>query len=230
MSGILVWLRLCNCQSASLPSAISLQSLRVLELRGSSDGLEEFFDRLKELPSQLRELNIHACRGSSEVSSSSRQPVDLPPSMKSSDRNISSTHQAGMPYLSRFIVSIGTSLMNKIVLKNIESLETLPNDFSDLKNLIHLDLSGCSNLTNLPKDFRKLIHLQYLALRDCSHLDIPKDILGENIFSLQYVNFKGCAQLEILPSGIAHQKPLRYLNLLCTSIKELPFNLGLLDN
>jgi len=132
-------------------------------------------------------------------------------------------------YLFRFLKWIGTSMKmpKKIELKNITSLRSLPIDFSELKNLRYLDLSGCTNLVQLPKSFSKLTHLQYLALRDCKNLSMPTDILGE-ISTLEYVDLKGCAQLVQLPRAImASQKSLRYLNLLCTHLLQLPMNLEL---
>jgi len=52
--------------------------------------------------------------------------------------------------------------------------------------------------------------------------------LGE-ISTLQYIDFKGCAQLVHLPLGIPSQRNLRYFNLLNTQVEELPGNIGLLD-
>jgi hypothetical protein len=130
-------------------------------------------------------------------------------------------------YFIRFLEWIGTIIKvpSKIVLKNITSLRSLPIAFRELKNLRHLDLSGCSNLTEMPNSFSELMHLQYLALRDCMNLSIRLDILGE-ISALEYVDFKGCSKLVYLPTGIANQRSLKYLNLLGTDLKW-PLNIEL---
>jgi Leucine-rich repeat (LRR) protein len=122
----------------------------------------------------------------------------------------------------------GMKTLTKLVLKNIGFLQSLPIDFSQLRNLRHLDLSGCSKLTELPKTFSELLQLQYLALQDCFRLSIPLDILGE-ISTLEYVDFQGCAKLVCLPERIPYQRHLRYLNLLGTGLLQLPDNLGILD-
>jgi Leucine-rich repeat (LRR) protein len=141
---------------------------------------------------------------------------------------ISASAQEGFTasYFFRFLEWIGTSIKvpSKIVLKNITFLQSLPIAFRELKNLRHLDLSGCSNLTQMPNSFSELMHLQYLVLRDCIKLSIPIDILG-NMSSLEYVDFKGCSKLKYLPTGIANQRSLRYLNLLYTDLKW-PLNLN----
>jgi Leucine-rich repeat (LRR) protein len=259
--GDLVWLRLRDFGCISIPPNISMRCLRVLQFQGPSHHLEFFFKHLTisehKIPTKLRELSIDVEGGASASTSSSRQLVDLQHSMESSHGNISSTHDSVMPYFHRFLGRIGIECkdLKKIVLKNIPLLksllivfsdlgnlmhldlsgstnltefDTLPIDFSNLRNLRHLDLSGSTNLTELPTSFSRLLQLQHLALRDCEKLSIPPNILGK-IATLEYIDFKGCAQLKHLPEGIASQTCLRYLNLLYTNLQELPLNLQLLD-
>lgn len=142
----------------------------------------------------------------------------------------SSNQQGNMPSIFRFLGWMGTFLTNltKIQLTNLKFLRTLPIDFSELKILRHLDLSGCIHLTRLPNSFPQLLQLQYLALRNCKSLSIPEDIMGE-MSTLEYVDFQGCAHLIQLPLGMAHQTSLRYLNLVDTPLLQLPENLELLD-
>lgn len=213
MHGDLVWLRLDNFPSIFIPSTVSLANLRVLELHSPGHHGEQLFQGYDELPSELREFNTSASSCSAASASRSRQAFD--------------TLQNVMPSFSRFPQWTGT-FMNKIVLKNMDTLESFPIDFAELKNLRHLDLSGCIHLTELSNSFSQLLELQYLALRDCKNLYMPTDILGE-ISSLEYVDFKGCAQLVHLPKGMARQRSLRYLNLLCTPKLQLPINLELLN-
>jgi Leucine-rich repeat (LRR) protein len=131
----------------------------------------------------------------------------------------------------RYLKSMVTGMrtLTRLVLKNLRSLQSLPIDFSELQNIRHLDLSGCYNLSKLPSTFSELMQLQYLALQDCMNLSIPLDIFGE-ISTLEYVNFKGCEKMVGLPEGIPYQKHLRYLNLLHTSLLQLPGKLEILDH
>lgn len=226
IKGDLVWLRLRNSGFTSIPSTISQRSLRVLEFHGPIDHVEELFNHLTreydEIPTELRELNV-------DPGTSNRcQHVDH--SMESSDQNITSTYERLMPSFYCFLGYIGTQLkyLNKIVLKNIPFVQSLPIDFSNLKCLRHLDLTGLTHLTELPTSLT-LSPLQHLVLRGCKNLSIPVDFLGE-ISTLEFIDFKGCVQLELLPRGIPKQTRLRYLNLLDTRLLELPPNLELLDN
>lgn len=231
ISGDLVWLRWRNSGFISLPSSISLRTLRVLEVGSCKDNrLEDFFGSIDEIPSQLRVLDIDAGEeGASSSSWGSAKPDDLQDSTKSFHGNISTTSLSGMPSFNRFLQSIGSLMKNliKIVLKDVTVLQSLPIDFSELKSLRHLDLSGSTNLTTLPNSFSQLLQLQHLSLRDCINLSIPMDILGE-ISTLEHIDFKGCSQLEHLPHGIGSQRRLRFLNLLRTRLVELPLNLGAL--
>ena len=197
-----------------------------MELQGHGD-LEQLFHRFDEPPLHLSELNINVRDTLPSTSSSSRAIDAIEHSDKNGDEEGDTT-----PYFFqfRFLEWIGTSmkLLNKIVLKNVTFLQSLPIDFSELKSLRHLDLSGCTNLTKLPNSFSKLTHLQYLALRDCKNLSMPTDILGE-ISTLEYVDFEGCAKLIYWPKAMAYQRSLRYLNLLRTQLLQLPMNLELFD-
>lgn len=221
MSGDLIWLRLNDFPSISIPSTISLARLRVLELHGSDDhGLQQIFDPVNELPCELRESNSDTSGAISASASSSHEPFDVEHYM-SFCKNISSAQQGAVPSLSRFSKWIGT-VMNKITFKYFTTSQSFPIHFGELKNLRHLDLSRCINLTELPSSFSELLHLQYLALQYCINLSIPKDVLGD-ISTLEYVDFRGCAKLIHLPEGMAKQRSLKYLNLkFCFKLEDLP--------
>lgn len=234
MEGALVWLRLHNTMSSYFHDTISLGRLRVLEIQGHHGDLEQLFDRFIEPPSNMIELTINVTDTLiPSTSGSSPRAFDLHDG--SQVKGINSLQQLAFDSepstsLVGFVKWIGTSVkfLEKIVLKNITSLSSLPIEFPELNNLRHLDISGCTTLIQLPKSFSKLTHLQYLSLRDCKKLSIPTDLLGE-ICTLEYVNFKGCAQLAHLPTAIASQRSLRYLNLMHTCLLQLPLSLGRLD-
>lgn len=217
MRGELVWLRLRNFGSMYFPSAIKLSRLRVLELQCHGEYLEQLFQRFDKPAWHLSELTISVKDSTLPSTSSSL-----------GRRNISDSGTA--PYFSRFLQYIGTNMKNlqKIVLKNIKSIKSLPSNFGELKRLTHLDLSGCTNLTQLPQSFSKLQRLQYLALRECSSLSFPTNFLGETSM-LEYADFKGCAKLIRFPEGLVSQRSLRYLNLLSTRLLQFPEMLELVN-
>lgn len=82
-----------------------------------------------QVPTKLRELRIDA-KGDASAT-------------------ISSTHDSVMPSFYSFLQWIGIKSkdLNKIVLKNISLLPSLPIEFSNFVSLTHLDLSFSSNLT-----------------------------------------------------------------------------------
>lgn len=177
--------------------------------------------------SDLTELNIELSEGDPTLSSKERWSfLDNP--MRFSARDIP---EQAPECIGRFVEWIGTSMIHlqKIVLKNIKFLQTLPANLGNLANLRHLDLSGCTNLNELPNSFSQLLRLQFLSLQDCMYLSIPEDILGQ-ISTLEHVDFQGCSNLADLPEGIPQQESLRYLNVLSTPLMQLPNNLGLLEN
>lgn len=221
LSGDLIWLHLNDFPSISIPSTISLARLRVLELHGTDDHLQQSFDRFNELPYELLELNSDVGIATSASASSSHELFDVEHYMNFC-RNISAAQQgANTSAFSGFSKWIGT-LMNKTVFKYFTTVQSFPIHFGELKNLRHLDLSRCINLTELPNSFSELLHLQYLALQYCINLSIQTDILGE-ISTLEYVDFRGCAKLIHLPEGMAKQRSLKYLNLkFCFELKTLP--------
>lgn len=210
--GEFVWLRLRNFDSMYTPSAIKISRLRVLELQCHGDYLEELFQRFDKPAWRLSELTIHV--------------KDL--TVQSMPR---SSQLGGTFYFCSFLKRIGTNMKNlqKIVLKNIESLKELPINFGELKRLTHLDLSGCTNLTRLPYSFFTVQQLQYLALRQCSKLIFSENFLGETS-TLEYADFKGCTKLILFPTSlVSSQRSLRYLNLLSTSLSHFPEGLELLN-
>ncbi|XP_057814699.2 disease resistance protein RUN1 isoform X2 [Cryptomeria japonica] len=118
--------------------------------------------------------------------------------------------------------------MVKLVLQYIQGLKTLPIKFEEVRNLRHLDLSGCSDLEALPDSFtQELLQLQYLALTDCRKLILRS--LGK-ISTLEYLDYEGCSMLIELPRGTEAQRSLKYLNALRTGLRKLTQDLQQLGN
>ncbi|KAL5554511.1 hypothetical protein UlMin_041912 [Ulmus minor] len=97
------------------------------------------------------------------------------------------------------------------------ALEELPSSIESLENLVHLDLRYCFRLRSLPKLPRNIevLELDYSGIEQ-----IPSSSI-EGLYSLQLLSLSCCKSLESLPSNI-NLKSLEELNLVQTSIKELP--------
>jgi disease resistance protein RPS2 len=81
---------------------------------------------------------------------------------------------------------------------------SLPEELGDLKDLVCLDLSGCSNLQILPDTIGKLHMLKCLDLNECWELNyLPSGVVG--LTSLQVLHTYCCRKLwaKPTPSGMA---------------------------
>ncbi|XP_059076411.1 protein VARIATION IN COMPOUND TRIGGERED ROOT growth response-like [Cryptomeria japonica] len=173
-----------------IPSTILLKNLRVLEVHdvNNRDFINSFYDREPLL--HLQELTVTCTSDSqmynpwtagpstagfrklklaSKISDSLRHPI---PS-KAVSTKLSSVSNA--PDLFQSQINIGHWLWEwlgkqkwknlvKLILQNIEEMMTLPFKFEEVRNLRHVDLSGCTNLKVLPDCFtEELLQLQYLG-------------------------------------------------------------------
>ncbi|KAH9303604.1 hypothetical protein KI387_008008, partial [Taxus chinensis] len=226
LSGDLVWLRMRKFNlNAIFWSRLQLSDLRVLELT-DVNSQDLYHLSVSKPPSQLRELTV-TCQTAISFGSISSTGFD-----HSSTKSFLQPAQMGSSSspANSFLTWLGKlNLKNlvKLVLKNIEGMSSLPIKFEELRNLRHVDLSGWDDLKELPSSFTELSQLQYLALRDCSELLLPD--LGK-ITTLEYLDIGGCYSLQELPRGTIAQRSLKYLNLVHTSMKQLPENLGELEN
>jgi len=106
------------------------------------------------------------------------------------------------------------SMLSKLNYLRIYSdcLRVLPESIGEMKGLMHLDLSGCSNLEVLPLSFAKIRELLYLDLSDCRHVSGIAKALG-GLTKLQHLKLSGCRNIRGLPDAIVNLTELRYLNL-----------------
>ncbi|XP_057846239.2 disease resistance protein RUN1 isoform X2 [Cryptomeria japonica] len=240
VSGDLIWLRSSGSKDTSnhsalswsclrnIPSTLLLRSLRVLELHGVSphDFCNLFDDR--EPPSQLRAFEVAFNRDFGSASTGTAGPsTAVFKKHGSTSESLQPPIAIGQTFQS-WLGKLNFRNLGKIVLQNIPGLKTLPIKFEEVRNLRHVDLSGCGDLEVLPESFtEELLQLQYLALRDCRNLVLQD--LGK-ISTLEYLDFQGCSMLKKMPKGTEVQKSLKHLNVVHTELRKLPHNLEQLED
>ncbi|XP_059076889.1 disease resistance protein TAO1-like [Cryptomeria japonica] len=221
-------------------STLLLESLNVLELHGvSPKDLYNLFDD-REPPSQLRSLEVAFNRDFGSASTSTAGPSTVVYSKHGSTSEIPEiseileiSESQELPknivqWFQAWLEKLNFKSLCKMVLQNIPGLKILPIKFEQVRNLRHVDLSGCSDLEVLPDSFtEELFQLQYLALRDCRKLVLQD--LGK-ISTLEYLDFQGCSMLREMPKGTEVQKSLKHLNVVHTELRELPHNLEQMED
>ncbi|KAK2975537.1 hypothetical protein RJ640_024415 [Escallonia rubra] len=138
--------------------------------------------------------------------------------------------------------------LQMLVLKQCTSLVQVHQSIAFHKNLVLLNLGGCTNLRRLPDNIQ-LVSLEKLVLSDCKRLDKFPDIQGdmdrlselyldgtaikevplsiERLKNLDLIDLSTCKFLESLPSSIRSLHSLRILLLSgCSKLSKLPENLG----
>ncbi|XP_043697044.1 disease resistance protein RUN1-like [Telopea speciosissima] len=116
------------------------------------------------------------------------------------------------------------SKLKTLILSNCSSLKKFPESIGDLKCLVKLDLCG-TQIEELSISISRLSSLKELILKQCSSLKK----LPESIGDLKYVvklNLASTA-IEELPNSISKLSSLKELILYeCSSLKKLPESIG----
>lgn len=109
--------------------------------------------------------------------------------------------------------------------------------FRNLKNLVHLDLSGCSRVQDFKQVFGGLTKLQYLNLSKI----FGRTRVGDNwdgypetistLNDLEYLNLSRNSRIDYLPRSLGNLKKLQSLDLsYCRSLRSLPHSIELIDS
>eukprot|EP01018_Ginkgo_biloba_P030824 Gb_14946 [translate_table: standard] len=212
----LKWLKFDSCELKFLASEWNMEHLVFLQLTNSrivdvgklnwhSESTDEFkFDQdesthsFEEWSQSTDEFDEDESAHSLEEWSQSRDKMDQDESAYSfEDLSTDEFDQdESADYLEEWslLEEIGNLKSLEILHLQFNEFYTLPESFSKLSNLIHLDLSHCHNLLKLPT--------------------LPK--------TLVQLELEGCCQLLRIPT-MSHMKRLKVLNLSgCTLLAELP--------
>ncbi|KAL1209686.1 putative disease resistance protein RPP1 [Cardamine amara subsp. amara] len=204
----LVELRMVDSELEKMWDGIKLlQNLKWMNLKNSIN--------LKELPNlstatSLEKLNLSGCSSL----------VELPSSIGNAT-NLKTLYLSECSSLVEIPSSIGNATnLQELDLSECTSLVELPFSIGNATNLKTLNLNGCSSLVELPFSIGNLHKLENLYLQWCLELKtLPINI---NMESLDYLDLSDCWSLKSFPEI---SKNIRFLNLIRTSIKEVPLSI-----
>ncbi|WJX48348.1 hypothetical protein P8452_34926 [Trifolium repens] len=188
------------------PSIGNLSKLSKLNLT-YCESLETFPSSIFKL--KLTKLDLHGC------SMLKTFPEILEPSETFSHINLTKTAIKELPSSLKYLVGLRNLCLNLCC-----DLMSLPNSIVNLKQLSHLDCSGCKSLTEIPKNIGFMPSLKELSLQKSSIVNLPESIV--HLSSLKSLDLSDCKRLECIP-----QLP-PYINQLltfdCPSIKRMMSN------
>ncbi|KAK2974926.1 hypothetical protein RJ640_001897 [Escallonia rubra] len=228
-----------------------MDSLRLLQFHGVSQGIEYF-------PNQLRWLYWHRYPSKS-----------LPPSFEAANlvglempfsrleqiwakrKRVNKLEFIDLSHSQKLIQTPDfrdIPNLQKLVLEQCTSLKQVDQSIAFHDKLVLLNLGGCTNLRRLPDNIQ-LVSLEKLVLSDCKRLDRFPDIQGdmdrlselyldgtaikelplsiERLKHLKLIDLSTCKFLRSLPSSICSLHSLRILRFYgCSKLSKLPENLG----
>ena len=122
---------------------------------------------------------------------------------------------------------VGLENLEELSLKNIPSVNYLPESCFELPYLRSLYLSGMG-LKALPENMGDMYELEDIVLNDLKINRLPESITRlSNVFSL---TINECPNLETLPPKIGNMKGLRMLHLSNNGLETLPKSITTLDD
>ncbi|KAJ7961744.1 Disease resistance protein (TIR-NBS-LRR class) [Quillaja saponaria] len=167
-----------------------LPNLRLIDLRYSK--LLTTFPDLSKAPN-LKYVNLYGCRMLSKFPVTSTNIVEL---------NLSSTAIEEVPS------SIGRLVkLSKLDLSHCHSLRRLSSSIWNLKSRLILMLSDCPALKECPEITKQMKNLWALFIDGTSITKLPSHL--EHLIGLEYMNFSGCKDLQVIPVSISNLNRLR---------------------
>ncbi|KAK3417813.1 hypothetical protein EUGRSUZ_H03785 [Eucalyptus grandis] len=110
--------------------------------------------------------------------------------------------------------------LERLILRDCESLTEIDRSIGKLERLVFLELSYCRNLQRLPNELGDLARLEYLSLDICNSLKSLPDTIG-NLESLIELNLSGTTIKE-LPDFIGKLKNLKVVRMWNGEISKIP--------
>jgi len=101
--------------------------------------------------------------------------------------------------------------LEKLIMKDCQSLSNIHQSIGDLKNVLLINLKDCTSLENLPREIYQLKSLKTLILSGCSKIDkLEEDIVQmESLTSLIATN----TSIKEVPYSILRLKSIGYISL-----------------
>ena len=115
-------------------------------------------------------------------------------------------------------------------LSECSNLKNISKGIGELTNLTNLNFKRCMNLEELPKEIGQLTNLTFINLNSfCNLKELPKEI-GQ-LINLTGLNLSSFCNLEKLPKEIGQLTNLTNLDLsICSKLEKLPKEIGQLTN
>ncbi|XP_058743684.1 disease resistance protein RUN1-like isoform X2 [Vicia villosa] len=101
--------------------------------------------------------------------------------------------------------------LEKLVMKDCQSLSEVHSSIGDLKNLLLINLKDCTSLSNLPREIYQLTSVKTLILSGCSKIDKLEEDMGQ-MESLKTLIAKDTSVKEV-PYSILRLKSIGYISL-----------------
>ncbi|XP_024632717.1 disease resistance protein RUN1 [Medicago truncatula] len=117
-------------------------------------------------------------------------------------------------------------LMEKLKILNLSHSKYLRStpDFSKLPNLEKLIMKDCQSLSNVHQSIGDLKNVLLINLKDCTSLEnLPREIY--QLKSLKTLILSGCSKIDKLEEDIVQMESLTSLIATNTSIKEVPYSI-----
>ncbi|XP_057813710.2 disease resistance protein RPV1 [Cryptomeria japonica] len=109
-----------------------------------------------------------------------------------------------------------------LILDQWDKIQELPKQVCGLPSLCRLSICGGNSLRNLPNSFGQLNSLQELILTSCKQLEELPSTFG-NLRSLKHLCLAECVSLKELPSSFGKLSSLELLNLDgCLNLEKFP--------